>query len=155
MLHEAPGKDSATRRFRGEAVLRWTVKRLRGDPNPGPLSQQRPREEDFGSVVLCWEDQAAAVGEAIAGTGAVLSVRGVRQANQQILAIAAARRWADGWRGGLMGTCEFDRGFHGESAAAVCREHEADAVMLVDPSAGLVDRELIEGMIRHSQTRPD
>jgi hypothetical protein len=30
----------------------------------------------------------------------------------ELESVAAARRWADGWRGGLLGTCEFDRGFH-------------------------------------------
>jgi hypothetical protein len=70
-------------------------------------------------------------------------------------AVAAARRWEDGWRGGLLQSCEFDRGFHGPWVLAILKDVEADAVLLVDPSAGLVDPDLVNGIISHADANPD
>jgi hypothetical protein len=134
MLHEPSGAHSATRRFRGEPVLNWTLRRL-------------GRE----ATVLCWDDQAAAAAEC----GANLSVRGPRQWLEDIETVAAARRWADGWRGGLMGTCEFDRGFHGPWIDEIRRQNNADGVLLVDPSAGLVDSVLIDALLQHGRQHDD
>ena len=48
MLHERAGRpDSATRRFRGEAPLAWTLFRL---------GRSKHIAE---SAVICWEDQAS------------------------------------------------------------------------------------------------
>jgi spiro-SPASM protein len=70
-------------------------------------------------------------------------------------AVAAARRWADGWRGGLLGTCEFDRGYHGPWVAEIAQKAGAEAVLLMDPAAGLVDPDLIDGLIEHAAARPE
>jgi len=39
----------------------------------------------------------------------------------------AARKWADGWRGGLSPHCEFDRGFHAGRDSHLATELSADA----------------------------
>src|ERR1700722_5347276 len=138
MLHEPPD-GSAVREFRGEPVLRWTLRRL---SRASGLN---------GATVLCWEDQAAAAAEC----GAEVSNQGPRQFLSSIETISAARRWSDGWRGGLLGTCDFDRGFHGAWMAQIARGKNADAAMLVDPAAGLVDPKLIEALLERGQTNPD
>ena len=134
MLHEPAGRNSATRLFRDEPVLAWTQRRL-GRP----------------ARVLCWEDQAAAARAA----GADVCSRGARQSIGPIETVAAARRWADGWRGGLLGTCEFDRGFYGPWMLEIQQKTGADGVLLVDPAAGLVDPALIDGLLAHADSLPD
>ncbi|HEY8666502.1 MAG TPA: hypothetical protein VIL86_07555, partial [Tepidisphaeraceae bacterium] len=138
MLHEMPGRDSASRLFRGEPVLSWTLERL-------------ARCQQLSSIaVLCWEDHLPAV-EAIAGEkGAYVLAKGPRVHVPAIEAIAAARKWADGWRGGLLSTCDFDLGFHGPWVRELQQKLESDAVLLVDPSAGLVDFNLIDEIIEHT-----
>ena len=42
--------------------------------------------------------------------------KGPRAYLPHLEAVVAARRWADGWRGGLLGTCDFDLGFDAASA---------------------------------------
>jgi hypothetical protein len=144
MLHEGAGKpDSATRRFRGEAPLAWTLFRL-------------SRCERLGEcAVICWEDQAGAVRPIADEMKVRLWSPSARQRLSHLDSVSAARRWADGWRGGLLGACEFDRGFHGPSVAEMLRQTESDAVVLVDPSAGLVDFELIDRLIEHAEERPE
>src|SRR3954468_1045368 len=98
MLHEAALGNSAGREFRGRPVLAWTLERL-----------GRAGRVDRVAVV-CWEDQAEAV-RGVAGAARVHAVgAGVGLANLET--ISAAQRWSDGWRGGLLATCWFDRGFH-------------------------------------------
>ena len=53
MLHEPADQNSATRRFRGISVLEATIERL------GRAARVR------SAVVLCWEDQADAVGQTV------------------------------------------------------------------------------------------
>lgn len=144
MLHERPEKpDSATRRFRGEAPLAWTLFRLRRCKRLGECA------------VICWEDQAGAVRPITDELKARFRSPSARFVNSHLDGVSAARRWADGWRGGLLGTCEFDRGFHGPSVAEMLRQTESDALLLVDPSAALVDSELIDRLIEHAEARPD
>jgi hypothetical protein len=144
MLHERAGRpDSATRRFRGEAPLAWTLFRLR--------RSKRIAE----SAVICWEDQSSAVRPITEELKARLWSPSARISISHLDGVSAARRWADGWRGGLLGACEFDRGFHGPSVAEMLKQTESDAVLLVDPSAGLVDPELIDRLIEHAESRPD
>ncbi|MGD0542209.1 MAG: hypothetical protein ABSB33_11885, partial [Tepidisphaeraceae bacterium] len=122
MLHEPPGPNSASRRFRGEAVMAWTLFRL------GRCRRvSRP-------IVLCWEDQVEAIAPIAAELGVEYVARSARVSLPHLDAVAAARRWAEGWRGGLLGTCEFDRGFHGPWVAEIAEQTGADAVILVDPS---------------------
>src|ERR1700678_4008927 len=118
MLHEGPQRNSATRLFRGDPVLRWTLKRV-------------ARAAKVKSVaVLCWEDQLDQVG-AEAGTAFVMA-KGPRTPLHEVDAITAARRWSDGWRGGLLGTCDFDLGFYGPWFRELARKVESDTVLLVD-----------------------
>jgi hypothetical protein len=48
-------------------------------------------------------------------------------------AVSASRRWADGWRGGLLSTCDCDLGFHAPWHREIAERVEADAILLVDP----------------------
>ena len=144
MLHEpARRPNSATRRFRGEAPLAWTLYRL---GRCGRIEK---------SVVLCWEDQAEAVASIAAELGVECVARSARISLPHLDAVAAARRWADGWRGGPLGACEFDRGFHGPWVAEIAEKVGSDAVLLVDPSAALVDPALIVNLIDHAVSRPE
>ncbi len=141
MLHE-PSVGSAVRLFRGRPVLRWALERL-------------SRCEGLSAaVILCWDDQAEAAAEA-AGADALVLAKGPRNPPAALQAVAAARRWADGWRGGLMGTCAFDIGFHGPWARDAAALAKADAVVLIDPAAGLVDAALIDRLIAHAAEHTD
>jgi hypothetical protein len=143
MLHEPPGLNSATRLFRGRPVLRWTLERL-------------SRSERLSSAaILCWDDQVAACRVIAAEAGVVVQAKGPRGRLPQVVAVTAARRWSDGWRGGLLGTCDFDLGFFGPFARDAAAELKSDSVLLVDPAAGLVDPELIDGVIAHASARPE
>jgi len=140
MLHESADRCSATRLFRGEPVLKWTLRRLR-----------RARSID-SIALLCWDDQLEAVTPIAEDANARVTAKGPRAALPEVDAIAAARRWADGWRGGLLLTCAFDRGYHASWHHELARLHEAEAVILVDPSAGLVDPELIDALAEHAKS---
>ncbi len=139
MLHEPANRlTSATRRFRAEPVLSWTLHRL------GRCAAiHKP-------VVLCWGDQRADVQPIAAEFDADISVRSPRVALPAIEAVAAARRWSDGWRGGLLNACEFDRGFHAQWILEALRKQTGDLALLVDPSAALIDAKLIDGLIAHA-----
>ncbi|MFI5379918.1 MAG: SPASM domain-containing protein, partial [Tepidisphaerales bacterium] len=69
--------------------------------------------------------------------------------------ISAARRWSEGWRGGLAGTCCHDLGFEPAAALRQAEAHGADAVVLVDPDAGLVDPALIDAIVTHADRTPE
>jgi radical SAM protein with 4Fe4S-binding SPASM domain len=142
MLHEPAERNSATRTFRQQPVLSWTLERL-------------SRSKRVTSVaILCWEDQLdAVVPVAEAGRADVLA-KGPRAVMAEIDAVTASRRWADGWRGGLLGTCEFDRGFHAGWTVEVAQRLGADVVVLADPSAGLIDPALVDDLIAHAIDRP-
>jgi radical SAM protein with 4Fe4S-binding SPASM domain len=137
MLHEGEAGNSAARMFRDRPVLGWTLKRL---------GQARGVD---GVTILCWADQASAVRQIARARARV--VEKARVAVPSIDQISAAQRWSDGWRGGLLGTCHFDRGFHGPSVLEAMAG--ADAAVLVDPAAALVDAELVDGLIEHAQGR--
>jgi radical SAM protein with 4Fe4S-binding SPASM domain len=138
MLHEPP-VGSATRLFRGQPVLRWTLQRLARS------------HQVTSTAILCWDDQAAAVEPLANEWGARAIPKGARSPIAHLNAISAAQRWTDGWRGGLLATCKFDLGFHGPWHAAVAEQANCDAVVLVDPSSGLVDPELIDALAAHGQ----
>jgi MoaA/NifB/PqqE/SkfB family radical SAM enzyme len=104
-------------------------------------------------AILCWEDQLAAVEPLAEEHGADVLAKGPRVAVAGIDAITAARRWSDGWRGGLLNTCDFDLGFHAPWHREILQQLEADAVLLVDPAAALVDANLVDGLIRHAGER--
>ncbi len=145
MLHEPADVHSGTRLFRGRPVLDWTLRRLATACSVDT------------AVVLCWDDQQEAV-EAVPSiadrAGASVLSRGPRQAVASLAAVSAARRWADGWRGGLLGTCEFDLGYHPLWTHEVAELHDAASVLLVDPAAALIDPVLIDALSDHADAEP-
>lgn len=141
LLHESPLRNSATRFFREEPVLRWTLRRL-------------ARAKKISSVaIVCWEDQLDAVA-AEAGSAFVLA-KGPRRPLPEVDTVAAARRWSDGWRGGLLGTCDFDLGFYGPWFDELGRKVGSEAVVSIDPSAGLVDPLVLDGLVAHAEANPE
>ncbi len=73
----------------------------------------------------------------------------------EVDAISAARRWSDGWRGGLLGTCDFDLGFYGPWFTELAKKVGSDAVLLIDPSAALVDPVVLDSLVAHADAHPD
>jgi hypothetical protein len=147
MLHEPPAggprDNSATRCFRADPVLHWTLKRTARAARVGSMA------------VLCWEDQLPAVLPVAGEDRAYILSKGPRTALPEVDAVTAARRWAEGWRGGLLSTCPFDLGFYGPWHREVAERVGSDAVLLIDPAAGLVDPVLLDRLIEHAEDRPD
>lgn len=142
MIHEPLQNNSATRLFRGEPVLAWTLRRLE-------------RAQLLGNmVVICWEDQLADVEPIAAGHGADLLVKGPRCSIASVEAVAAVRRWCDGWRGDLRGACDFDLGFHAPWVKEAVENLESTAAVLVDPAAALVDFAIIDALIDRAAHQP-
>jgi spiro-SPASM protein len=142
MLHEE-GSGSAQRQFRGDPVLRWTLDRL-------SRAQQLS-----GIAILCWEDQYAAVEPLAEEYDVAILAKGPRVRIQEIESVSASRRWADGWRGGLLQTCDFDLGFYAPWIAELFDATQSDALLLIDPSAGLVDPQLVDAIASHADSKPD
>jgi hypothetical protein len=143
LLHEPAERCSATRLFRAEPVLRWTLDRLARSRRVGT------------TAVLCWEDQLSAVTPIAADERAYVLAKGPRVTVPQVEAVAAARRWADGWRGGLLAACDFDLGFYAPWYAELVERLHSDAVLLADSSAGLIDAALVDNLIELAETHPD
>jgi hypothetical protein len=138
MLHERTSRNSATRCFREEPVLAWTLERI-------------SRARHIGSMaVLCWEDQLEHVTPLAEEHGAYVLSKDPRVIVPAVEGVTAARNWSDGWRGGLLATCDFDLGFHAAWVKEIATELSSDGVVLVDPSAGLVDPDLIDQIIEHA-----
>ena len=135
MLHEPATTHAANRFFRGEPVLQRTLENL------SKISRIR------SAFILCWDDQSPAVGELHRPNYCNIACKGRRQIIAQIDAIAAAGRWLDGWRGGLLQTCDFDLGFYGKWVAELAG---AADVLLIDPAAGLLRTELIEQLFERA-----
>jgi 2-C-methyl-D-erythritol 4-phosphate cytidylyltransferase len=135
ILHEPADRHSASRVLNGTPVLEWTLNRL----------TQASRVTDI--AVLCWDDQAEAVTEVAAKCGAEVISKGPRSHVPQLEALAAARRWADGWRGGLMQSCALDAGYHPAWVADAMKTVEADALLLVSPAAPFVDSSILSDLI--------
>lgn len=126
LLHEPAGENAATRQFRGRPVLAWTLDRLR-----------RCRAS-LRVVVTCWADQA----DPVRAAGGEPLTAGERRPTPSLVAVAAARRWADGWRGGLISSTEFDLGFDGRTTSDL-----GTCVLLIDASAAFVDPALVDQVI--------
>ncbi len=139
MLHEPVAPNSARRTFRQQAALGWTLQRLAMARNLSSMA------------ILCWEDQLQDVAPLAADHQAHVLTKGPRMTIPSIEAVAASRRWADGWRGGLMSTCDFDLGFHAAWTKQIIEKLVSDAVVLVDPAAGLVDPKIIDHLIEHAR----
>lgn len=142
MLHEPATDHSALRLFRRTPVLSWTIERL--------LRSTQVNHR----VIFCWHDQAVAVHAAVAGLDVRVIDKGPRQNIPAMGAVAASRRWADGWRGGLLGATEYDQGFHAPSILEAMNAIQASHTLLVDPASGLVDGQLIDRLIDHAQGQP-
>jgi radical SAM protein with 4Fe4S-binding SPASM domain len=147
MLHEPPGDagdNSAARLFRDKPVLWWTLERLK-----------RSRSLD-AAAILCWEDQLAYVRDIADEHEVFILTKGPARCHIPPMdGVTAARRWSDGWRGGLLQTCEFDRGFYGPWHLELATKLAAEAFVLVDPSAGLVDPHLIDALVAQAESAPD
>jgi len=143
LLHQPPAPTSATRMFRGRSVLAWTLRRLRLCSEAGQ------------TAVLCWEDQLPDVRPVALEAGAHVLAKGPRTRLPLVEAIAAARRWADGWRGGLLAATCFDNGFYGPWMLEILQCMPAEAVLLVDPDAALVDGHLLSGLVAHARAHAD
>ncbi len=139
MLHEEPARNSATRTFRDEPVLAWTLERLSRAQSVGHMA------------ILCWQDQLEHVTPVAEEHGACVLSKDPRISIASLQSITAARRWADAWRGGLLGACDCDLGFHGLWVKEIMQQLDGDATMLVDPSAGLVDATLIDRLVDHAR----
>ena len=81
MIHEGAEQNSATRLFRGEPVLAWTLRRLERSARLAHM------------IVVCWEDQVADVEPICGGHGANVMVKGPRAPIASVEAVAAVRRW--------------------------------------------------------------
>lgn len=143
MLHEPASGHSAQRLFRGSPVLGWTADRL---ARSGRMAHR---------ILFCWSDQATAARAAVTGQGIEVIDKGPRQEIASMAAVSAARRWADGWRGGLLGTSEYDAGFHGPWTLAAMEQAQASHVLLIDPASGLVDGQLVDRLIDHAEGYPE
>ena len=143
MIHEGAQQNSATRLFRGEPVLAWTLRRLERSQRLAHM------------IVICWEDQVADVEPICGGHGANVLVKGPRAPIASVEAVAAVRRWSDGWRGDLRGACDFDLGFHAPWVREAIENLDADAAVLIDPSAALVDAAIIDRLIERAATQPE
>src|SRR5581483_873102 len=143
MLHEPQAANSATRLFRTVPVLWWTLQRL------------KQCECITQIAILAWEDQSEAIEPVAWEQGASVWLHGPRTAVPSLDSVTAARKWADGWRGGLFNTCEFDRGFHGSWVEEITAKTGAEAVLLIDPAAGLVDPVLVDRLLQHADANAE
>lgn len=147
MLHEAPSDgpmpNSATRLFRAATVLQWALERTSRAARVG------------STAIICWEDQLPAVLPVAEEQRAYVLTKGPRVSLPEVESVAAARNWADGWRGGLLSTCHFDLGFYGPWHREVAERLDSDAVLLIDPASGLVDPGLLNRLIAHAEEHPE
>ncbi|HEV8607136.1 MAG TPA: SPASM domain-containing protein [Tepidisphaeraceae bacterium] len=137
LLHQESVPASATRLFRGKPILEWTLRRLAQCPG---VSR---------TTLLCWSDQIAALRR----FGYLFALDRTEIASMN--AIAAARRWSDGWRGGLLSASCFDAGFHGPSLLAAMRQLETDRIVLVDPDSALIDPKIVDSLLAHASEHLD
>lgn len=142
LLADSATRSAATREFAGHSVLARTVSRARNAPSSPEV------------VVLAWEDQVVAAKKALPDETATVRSCGPRKPTPQMNAASASLRWADGWRGGLMGVSSFDRGFDAKPILAALEAFGCDAAVLLDPNAALIDSSAIESLIQHAAERP-
>ncbi len=143
MLHESPLQHSGTRLFRKSPVLRWTLDRLN---RSGAINEL---------AILCWEDQLESLEGIAEEADAHVLAKGPRVEVPEIEAISAARRWSDGWRGGLHGATEFDLGFYAPWLKELNERLPSDVLLIVNPAAALIDGVLIDDLINRALERED
>ncbi len=144
LIHEAgpDAPNSANRLFRGEPVLRWTLKRLARAKGLG------------GVIVLCRNDQLAQVEFAVEGTQVEVVSR-TEEPPAIVAAISASRRWNDGWRGGLLATCAFDDGFYAPWYLELAERCGATSLVLLNAASGLIDPEMLDALILHAEANAE
>jgi len=143
LLHQGPARpSSASRLFRREPVLSWTLRRLAG----ARLVTNR--------AILCWDDQLPEVKPIASDSQCFILSKAPRCRLPVLEAIAAARKWSEGWRGGLLGACWFDQGFHSAWINEIRKHLQSEAILVVGADAGLVDPVLIDGLISYAQQHP-
>jgi len=91
--------NSAMRQFRSRPVLAWTLDRL------ARARHMAMRMSSAGMIRMTRPVNAPVIGRRVIDLGP-------RRAISMLDGITAASKWSDGWRGGLLQTCHFDRGFH-------------------------------------------
>ncbi len=141
MLHEV-GAGSAARACWGRPVLASTLARL-----------GRCEHLD-GIAVLCRDDQHEVALRAVGDAATVVPVA-VDANDPELRTIANAQRWADGWRGGLLGTTPADAGWHAEAALAVADATDANLVVPVPASFALIDPTLVDRLLKHASSQND
>jgi hypothetical protein len=129
LLHQDAIPASATRQFRQQSVLAWTLSRL---------SQC---ESISRTAILAWDDQVSS----LASFDNIISLP--RLDLPSMHALSASRRWADGWRGGLLSTTCFDLGFHGPSLLYAMNELNARQIVFIDPDSALIDSAIVDSLI--------
>jgi hypothetical protein len=143
MLGEGVETNSATRLFGDAPVLASTLRGITDAALAG------------NTVILCWSEQTRAIEPFSRNLGAEILAIGPFVELPNLQAIAAARRWSDGWRCGPLGVSAFDSGFLGPAIRDAADHFAADAVLLVDPAAALVDPQLISGVAARWQGNPE
>ena len=141
LLGDSLSANAATRTFRGRTVLEQTVGRIRA-------AASRP-----DIAVLVWDDQLPLV-MPLSGDGLSVEMAGRRRMSVQMNLANASLRWADGWRGGLLGVSTFDRGFDARVIQLALEKRECNAAILIDPNAALIDPASIDAVIDHLLDRP-
>ncbi len=141
LLGDGPSPDTLTREYRGRPVLARTIERIRA------------AESDPMLAILAWDDQLKELRSRLGDDPAIQSA-GPRRISPQLNITNASLRWADGWRGGLLGVCAFDRGFDAQAILGSLATHNCDAALLVDASAALIEPGAIDALIGHLADRP-
>jgi len=143
LLDQSPPRpSSASRLFRREPVLSWTLRRLAASRS---ISNR---------TILCWDDQLPNVRPIAAAHNCHILSKSPRCVLPVLQAIAAARKWCDGWRGGLLAATSFDQGFHAPWFNEIRQQFHSDAVLIVDPDSALIDPALIDSLIAHAHEHP-
>ncbi|MFT3788214.1 MAG: radical SAM protein [Tepidisphaeraceae bacterium] len=143
LLHEPFDYHSATRLFANRPVLAGTLERVVACSRVTDIS------------ILCWDEQADAATDVAVQFGAEVVAKGPYRHVPQIESIAAARRWSDGWRGGLLQTVAYDAGFHATWFAEACVPVDAEAVVLIPPTSVLLEPSYIDQLIELAEHRPN
>ena len=145
LLHEPAIENSATRHFQQSPVLFWTLNRI------GKCTSLK------AIAIFCWDDQFQNVQHAVRNAGENISVitKGTRHPIACMDVVTIARKWTDGWRGGLFQACDFDRGFYGKWVMEIVNHLSIDAAVLIDPAAVLIDQKMLADLLRHADKHAD
>jgi len=141
MLHESATHNSALLRFRQRPVIAWTLDRIAQIPQAPAIR------------IFAWTDQLEALARALPTDVKVVDA-GPRRSIGLIETVSAARRWSDGWRGGILGTTAFDSGFQPHLTLEMLNQLSADAALLINPADGLIDPALLRGLLDHAADHP-